>query len=67
MIKDEILQSVACPCCGDHLKVIRDENGLLRLKEYPSSIEAFEALAKAAGSRWDNIDPTEYVRELRAD
>ena len=32
-----------------------------------TTIEAFEALAAAAGKRWDGVDPEEFVREQRRD
>ena len=32
-----------------------------------SIVESFEALAKAAGNRWDNVDPDEYIAEQRRD
>lgn len=37
--------------------------------EFPhvSAVEAFAALREASGGRWDNVDPEEFVRELRRD
>lgn len=32
-----------------------------------SIVESFEALAKAAGNRWDNVDPDEFIAEQRRD
>ena len=32
-----------------------------------SIVESFEALAKAAGTRWDNVDPDEFIAEQRRD
>ncbi len=35
--------------------------------EKPDAVSAFENLRKVVGDAWDDIDPEEYVRELRAD
>lgn len=32
-----------------------------------TNAEAMDNLAKASGDRWDNIDPDEWLRELRSD
>jgi hypothetical protein len=32
-----------------------------------TNLEALAALAEAANGRWDNVDPDEFVRELRRD
>lgn len=50
---------------ADRLSPYRDRDpGMDRPR---TNIEAFAALAEAAGSRWDDVDPDEFVRDLRAD
>jgi len=50
-------------------KVVRppEESDLQRLRYAQSVYEAFQHLAKASKGHWKDIDPEQYVRDMRAD
>lgn len=64
---DAVLEYLLCKCEKQDVVLFTSDTIELDLSRKPDAVTAFGNLRKVVGGDWDDIDPEEYVRELRAE